>query len=195
MRTLIIAAASAIFFAAVIVELSSRLWPESQLALLIVAAVALFANGLLSHRLAIRGGAAPAANTQERGRERGAQRSRNRRSNQRSKQSSDKGGAQRSKPRSDSREAQASRDGQANEAPPSGPREQGTVKWFNRSKGYGFVIRDNGEEIFVHQRSIRHVGEGENRRRPALRDGQAVSFVVATRDKGAQAEDVVAEDG
>ena len=61
-------------------------------------------------------------------------------------------------------------------------------------KGYGFVIRENGDEIFVHQRSIRQVGEGDNRRRPMLRDGQAVSFVVATRDKGAQAEDVTTED-
>ena len=194
MRTLIIAAASAIFFAAVIVEISSRLWPESQLALLIVAAVALFANGLLSHRLATPGGTtqAAAADSQERRRQRGDSQSPK---NRRSKERSDQEGARRSKPRSETRDG-GKGGGQTDDAPPpSGPREQGTVKWFNRSKGYGFVIRDNGEEIFVHQRSIRHVGEGENRRRPVLRDGQAVSFVVATRDKGAQAEDVVAEDG
>jgi len=68
-----------------------------------------------------------------------------------------------------------------------GDREQGTVKWFNVSKGFGFIIRQNGEEIFVHFRSIR----GEGRR--SLRDGQKVSFVVAQSDKGPQAEDVVAE--
>lgn len=63
-------------------------------------------------------------------------------------------------------------------------REQGEVKWFNVSKGFGFITKDDGEEIFVHFRSIR----GEGRR--ALRDGQRVSFVVAQSDKGPQAEDV-----
>jgi CspA family cold shock protein len=64
------------------------------------------------------------------------------------------------------------------------PREQGQVKWFNVSKGFGFITKDDGEEIFVHFRSIR----GEGRR--SLRDGQRVSFVVAQSDKGPQAEDV-----
>ena len=76
--------------------------------------------------------------------------------------------------------------------PPSGrrdmgegsPREQGTVKWFNVSKGFGFIVKDDGEEIFVHFRSIR--GDGRQR----LRDGQRVSFVVASSSKGPQAEDV-----
>jgi CspA family cold shock protein len=63
-------------------------------------------------------------------------------------------------------------------------REQGEVKWFNVSKGFGFISKDDGEEIFVHFRSIR----GEGRR--SLRDGQRVSFVVAQSDKGPQAEDV-----
>jgi CspA family cold shock protein len=75
--------------------------------------------------------------------------------------------------------------------PPStqhGIRERGTVKWFNSSKGFGFIVRENGEEIFVHFRSIR----GEGRR--GLRDGQSVSFVVADSNKGPQAEDVVGED-
>ncbi|MBK6738562.1 MAG: cold-shock protein [Haliea sp.] len=75
--------------------------------------------------------------------------------------------------------------------PPStqhGIRERGTVKWFNSSKGFGFIVRENGEEIFVHFRSIR----GEGRR--GLRDGQSVSFVVADSEKGPQADDVVGED-
>jgi CspA family cold shock protein len=67
---------------------------------------------------------------------------------------------------------------------PDGPREEGEVKWFNVSKGFGFIVRGDGEEIFVHFRSIR----GEGRR--SLRDGQRVSFVVAESDKGPQAEDV-----
>jgi CspA family cold shock protein len=65
-----------------------------------------------------------------------------------------------------------------------GKREEGEVKWFNVSKGFGFITRDNGEEIFVHFRSI--LGEG----RRSLRDGQRVSFVVADSDKGLQAEEV-----
>jgi CspA family cold shock protein len=67
-------------------------------------------------------------------------------------------------------------------------RDHGTVKWFNVSKGFGFIVKDDGEEIFVHFRSIR----GDGRR--SLRDGQSVSFIVAESDKGPQAEDVMGED-
>lgn len=78
-------------------------------------------------------------------------------------------------------------------APPAGDddsagRETGKVKWFNVSKGFGFIIKDDGEEIFVHFRSIR----GEGRRQ--LRDGQRVAFDVAESAKGPQAEDVVTLD-
>ncbi len=65
-----------------------------------------------------------------------------------------------------------------------GAREHGQVKWFNVSKGFGFITKDDGEEIFVHFRSIRGGG------RRGLRDGQQVTFVVADSDKGPQAEDV-----
>lgn len=71
--------------------------------------------------------------------------------------------------------------------PWSKDRSYGTVKWFNVSKGFGFIIRDSGEEVFVHFRSIR----SKNRR--GLRDGQRVSFLVTDSAKGPQAEDVVAE--
>lgn len=63
-------------------------------------------------------------------------------------------------------------------------RERGTVKWFNVSKGYGFITRQSGEDIFVHFRSIR----GKGRR--VLREGQAVEFIVSSGDKGPQAEEV-----
>ena len=171
MRTLLVTAASAIFFAAVIVELSSRLWPGSYLALLLVAAVGLFFNGLLNGKLATRTAPASAdssAGSRNRGRER-----------------------QRSDDKSRSRRGANSG---ANQKAQQGPREDGEVKWFNRNKGFGFIIRESGEEIFVHQRSIRQIGEGDNRRRPTLRDGQAVNFQVAERDKGIQAEDVIASD-
>jgi len=65
-----------------------------------------------------------------------------------------------------------------------GPREQGTVKWFNFNKGFGFITRESGEDIFVHFRSIR--GKG----RKSLPEGQRVEFVVTQGDKGLQAEDV-----
>ncbi|WP_394561041.1 cold shock domain-containing protein membrane protein [Aquipseudomonas alcaligenes] len=64
-------------------------------------------------------------------------------------------------------------------------RESGTVKWFNTSKGFGFISRDSGDDIFVHFRAIR--GEGHR----ILVEGQRVEFSVMQRDKGLQAEDVI----
>lgn len=74
----------------------------------------------------------------------------------------------------------ASRRSQSDE----GPREAGTVKWFNTSKGFGFISRDQGEDVFVHFRAIR--GDGHR----VLEEGQRVEFIVARREKGLQAEDV-----
>ncbi|MGI9279139.1 MAG: cold-shock protein [Endozoicomonas sp.] len=65
-------------------------------------------------------------------------------------------------------------------------RETGTVKWFNVSKGFGFITRDIGEDVFVHYRAIR--GEGHR----TLSEGQRVEFIVVEKDKGLQAEDVIA---
>ena len=65
-------------------------------------------------------------------------------------------------------------------------RETGTVKWFNTSKGFGFISRDSGDDIFVHFRAIR--GEGHR----VLVEGQRVEFSVMPRAKGLQAEDVIA---
>ncbi len=65
-------------------------------------------------------------------------------------------------------------------------RETGTVKWFNTSKGFGFISRDSGDDIFVHFRAIR--GEGHR----VLVEGQRVEFTVMDREKGLQAEDVIA---
>ena len=63
-------------------------------------------------------------------------------------------------------------------------RESGTVKWFNTSKGFGFITRDNGDDVFVHFRSIR--GQGHR----TLFEGQRVEFEITEGDKGLQAEDV-----
>ena len=64
-------------------------------------------------------------------------------------------------------------------------RELGTVKWFNVRKGYGFITRDQGDDVFVHFRNI----EGKDRR--AISEGQRVSFVVTSGDKGPQADQVL----
>ena len=65
-------------------------------------------------------------------------------------------------------------------------RVSGTVKWFNNSRGYGFInAQDNSEDIFVHYRNIR--GDGYR----SLNEGQPVEFALAEGEKGLQAEDVV----
>jgi cold shock CspA family protein len=183
MRILFIAAASALFFAAAITELSMRLWPGEYFPLLLLAFIVLLLSGLLNLRLAGWLGTSTTAAVHRRGeRERQGQQQR------RPQQAH---GRQGGKPdRTDAgRPAAGAR---RPESPASdASRETGTVKWFNRTKGFGFIIRESGEEIFVHQRSIRSTGEGDNRRRPALRDGQTVTFLVAEREKGLQAEDVV----
>ena len=75
---------------------------------------------------------------------------------------------------------------QTQAAAPTAGRERGTVKWFNTSKGFGFISRDSGDDVFVHFRAIR--GEGHR----VLVEGQRVEFTIMMRDKGLQAEDVVA---
>ena len=63
-------------------------------------------------------------------------------------------------------------------------REKGTVKWFNNAKGYGFIQRESGEDLFVHFKSI--VGDGFK----SLDEGDAVEYVVAEGEKGLQAQEV-----
>ncbi len=70
-----------------------------------------------------------------------------------------------------------------------GKKETGSVKWFSASKGFGFITRDNGEDIFVHFRSI--MGNGHR----ILREGQRVEFAVSEGTKGLQAEEVTAIKG
>ena len=64
-------------------------------------------------------------------------------------------------------------------------KQQGTVKWFNGSKGYGFIEREDGEDLFVHYNSI--LGDGYRN----LNEGQRVEFTVAQGQKGPQAQDVM----
>jgi CspA family cold shock protein len=62
--------------------------------------------------------------------------------------------------------------------------EQGTVKWFNADKGYGFITRENGDDVFVHFSAIQ--GDGFK----TLDEGQHVSFDVEDSDRGPQATNV-----
>jgi CspA family cold shock protein len=65
-------------------------------------------------------------------------------------------------------------------------REIGTVKWFNDAKGFGFISRENGEDVFVHFRAIQMQGF------KSLKEGQKVSFTVVQGQKGLQADAVEA---
>lgn len=63
-------------------------------------------------------------------------------------------------------------------------KETGTVKWFNAAKGYGFLARENGEDVFVHFSAIESTGYR------TLDEGARVQFVVKQGPKGLQAEQV-----
>ena len=69
----------------------------------------------------------------------------------------------------------------------SGERISGTVKWFNDSKGFGFIEREGGPDVFVHHSAI--LMEGFK----TLKEGQKVTMEVADAPKGPQAENVIAE--
>lgn len=63
-------------------------------------------------------------------------------------------------------------------------REEGLVKWFNDAKGFGFISRESGEDVFVHFRAIQGTGF------KSLQEGQKVSFEVVQGQKGLQADAV-----
>jgi len=68
-------------------------------------------------------------------------------------------------------------------------RENGQVKWFNEKKGFGFIINQQGDDIFVHYKDIQGVGF------KTLRENDSVSFVVDKGPKGLKAQDVVVLNG
>lgn len=88
-----------------------------------------------------------------------------------------------SKSASGSQNDRPASDGMEDDFGPEG-NEEGTVKWFNVKKGFGFIVRESGDEVFVHFRAIR----GRGRR--VLRQGQLVRFNVVQADKGLQADNV-----
>jgi len=69
----------------------------------------------------------------------------------------------------------------------SDQQQLGTVKWFNDEKGYGFISRDDGPDVFVHFRAIMSDSPG----RRSLQEGQKVQFKIVQGQKGLQAEAVV----
>ena len=64
-------------------------------------------------------------------------------------------------------------------------KEQGTVKWFNNDKGYGFISRNSGDDVFVHHSAIQ--GSGFK----SLNEGDSIEFEVAKGPKGLQAQNVI----
>jgi CspA family cold shock protein len=64
-------------------------------------------------------------------------------------------------------------------------KEQGPVKWFNNEKGYGFISRNSGDDVFVHHSAIQGGGF------KSLNEGDSIEFEVAKGPKGLQAQNVV----
>jgi CspA family cold shock protein len=63
-------------------------------------------------------------------------------------------------------------------------RTTGTVKWFNESKGFGFIAQDNGPDVFAHFKAIKGTGF------KTLKEGQKVEFSVSQGQKGLQADEI-----
>lgn len=209
MQKIIAIFASALLLGYLVTELSARFFADNYFALLVLAIAAFIVNGFFVAKMAASSSQPSRAAKEDRGsankntertdnnrrgsgdRNRGNNRNRSNDSQRQPRNSSDnKRDGQRQNRNQGARsepERDTNRDATPQPSAPKGPVEEGEVKWFNRSKGYGFIVRPNEEEIFVHQRSI---VSDDRRTRPVLRDGQQVSYVVVNNERGAQAEHV-----
>ena len=160
------AIAIAALAAAIVTEISHRLLPGNHLGVLALTFLACLVTALAVARLG--GREAPTRRPRPRGRRARGQNARGKRPE---------------------RPSRPRRDDQG-EPEAKGERESGVVKWFDPTKGFGFIIRDVGGDVFVHRRSIRGDGTGDR----DLREGARVTFVAVERSRGWRAEEVSTED-
>ena len=149
-------------------QLSSLLTPDDYIALYAAIFLCLIINGLFIHLISKKHGNA-AGSTRKPNKNRKHNNNRTRRPNSRNK------------PRTDSRDA-----GRKHSTADDSEQLDGTIKWYNRRKSYGFIVDSSGEEIFFHQQELELV----NGKPPMVDKGLSVKFHKTLTEKGPQAQRV-----
>ena len=174
MKNLIFSLSIALLFTYLFIEISSRVWlrdvsPENIVSVSVFLALLLTFYGLALTRFS-RQASAFGKKSQSNGTRRRSANSKGQTRNSQRKRTSNQ---------SKSKTDKAIGDGKIVEQ-----NVNGTVKWFNRTKGYGFITAQSGEELFAHQRSISNGADGV---RQFLREEQQVRFSIAQNQRGRQA--------